>query len=462
MQRHLFFCILCLLAPSVQAQYYFSTPELLSDTVNSRAEESYPLYSARDSTLYFVRTLFSANTGGASGGQDIWYSKKTAQGGWSVSTNLEPLNNRRNNAVVGVSRTGSTLYLLNDYGSENPGLAFSFRQDDRWLAPSDISIPSLADKLGSYYGIYVTPSEDIAILSMQQANALGQEDLYVSFKDPGTGQWSEPLHLGEIVNTEGYEISPFLSEDKTTLFFASNGHPGYGDADLFVTTRLDSTWTSWSKPKNLGDGINSTNFDAYLTITGSRAFFVSNRYGRSADIYAARAITQEERDRELANRIVRRGGVDSLVVGSDVDAETQALLAETQALLSEFEQINQGKKPASGVGSEEKSAQFIYFNLNADQLSPEATPSLQQVADALKKNPSSTVELVGHADDTGGSDYNLKLSISRAQAAKDFLVRQGIDVGRIITYGRGSTQPLSDEDNPTARQKNRRVEIKIR
>lgn len=461
MQRYLFLYILCLLAPTVQAQYYFSAPELLSDTINSRAEESYPLYSARDSTLYFVRTLFSANTGGGSGGQDIWYSKKTAQGGWSVPTNLEPLNNRRNNAVVGVSRTGSTLYLLNDYGSENPGLAFSFRQDDRWLAPSDISIPSLANKLGSYYGIYVTPSEDIAVLSMQQANALGQEDLYVSFKDPATGQWSEPLHLGEIVNTEGYEISPFLSEDKKMLFFASNGHPGYGDADLFVTTRLDSTWTNWSKPKNLGDGINSTNFDAYLTITGSQAFFVSNRYGRSADIYTARAITQEERDRELANRIVRRGGVDSLAVDSDVDAETQALLAETQALLSEFEQINQGKKPASGA-SGEKPAQFVYFNLNADQLSPEATPALQQVADALKKNPTSTVELVGHADDTGGSDYNLKLSISRAQAAKDFLVRQGIDVGRIITYGRGSTQPLSAEDNPAARQKNRRVEIKIR
>ena len=245
------------------------------------------------------------------------------------------------------------------------------------------------------------------------------------------------------------------------LFFASNGHPGYGDADIFVSTRLDSTWANWSKPKNLGDGINSANFDAYLTIAGQQAFFVSNRYGRSADIYAARAITQEERDRELANRIVRRGGADTLVAGGDVDAETQALLAETQALLSEFEQINQGKKPASEAGNKE-TAPFIYFNLNADQLSPEATPSLQQVADVLKKNPSSTVELVGHADDTGGSDYNLKLSISRAQAAKDFLVRQGIDVGRIITYGRGSTQPLSDEDNPAARQKNRRVEIKIR
>ena len=210
MQRYFFLYMLCLLAPTVRAQYYFSAPELLSDTVNSRAEESYPLYSARDSTLYFVRTLFSANTGGANGGQDIWYSKKTPQEGWSVPTNLGLLNNRRNNAVVGVSRTGSTLYLLNDYGSENPGLAFSFRQDNRWLAPSNISIPSLANKIGSYYGIYVAPSEDIAILSMQQADALGQEDLYVSFKDLTTGQWSEPSHLGETVNTEGLRNIAFL------------------------------------------------------------------------------------------------------------------------------------------------------------------------------------------------------------------------------------------------------------
>ena len=83
--------------------------------------------------------------------------------------------------------------------------------------------------------------------------------------------------MGEQINTEGYEISPFLSDDKQALFFASNGHPGYGNTDVFVSYRQDSSWTNWSNPENLGDGINSAGFDAYLTVSGdSQVFFVSN------------------------------------------------------------------------------------------------------------------------------------------------------------------------------------------
>ena len=472
--------LVALAAFPVQSQnFYFQTPVLLSDTVNSRAEESYPIYSVKDSTLYFVRTLYSANIGGSRGGQDIWYTKKLSNDSWSMPRNdLSKLNNRDNNAVVGVSKTGNTLYLLNSYkGSmtKEAGVAFSFNQSNGWLDPNDITIPTLSDKQGDFYGVHVSSSEDVAVLSMQQADALGQEDLYVTFKDPFSGDWSKPRHLGDVINTEGFEMSPFLSEDKKYLFFASNGHPGYGNADIFVSTRLDSSWTQWSQPKNLGDGINSAGFDAYLSMANNNdVFFISNRYGRSADIYTSKVISQEERNRQLASRVQggRRPSLDSLSgqdapVSSSIDAETQALLAETQALLDEFNGVNGSSSSGSQPGrntsgaSPQDDTQFLFFSLNSSDLQESAVPYLRETATRLKNNASLNVELVGHADDTGGKDYNLKLSIERAQAAKQFLIDQGIEEGRIISYGRGSTQPLSREQGTEARQKNRRVEVKI-
>ena len=464
------FCLAVL--PAQSQDFYFQAPVLLPDTVNSRAEESYPIYSVRDSTLYFVRTLYSANVGGARGGQDIWYTKRQADGFWSLpQNNLNELNNRNNNAVVGISKTGNTLYLLNSYQNglaNGAGIAFSFNQGSEWLDPNDITIPQLADKVGSYYGIYVASSEDVAVVSMEQDSTIGQEDLYVTFKEPFSNTWSDPLHLGDVVNTEGFEMSPFLSADKQHLFFASNGHPGYGNADLFVSTRLDSTWTRWSEPKNLGDGINSAGFDAYLTIAANNdVFFVSNRYGRSADIYSSKVISQEERNQELASRI--KGGprpaVDSLggTSPASIDPETEALLAETQALLDEFKGV--GNRPSDpttgGNAATDEGTRFLFFSLNSSTLQESAIPYLRETATQLKANPSLNVELVGHADDTGGKDYNLKLSIERAQAAKRFLQAQGIEEGRIISYGRGSTQPLSEGPGAEAKQKNRRVEIKI-
>ncbi len=480
--RHWGWLIAIVANPSFGQNFYFQEPELLPDTINSRAEESYPIYSATDSTLFFVRTLFSANIGGARSGQDIWFSQRQVNGSWSLPKNdLEQLNNRGNNAIVGISETGNTLYLLNAYEKGNtqaPGMSFSFRQAAGWPAPNDITIPTLADNLANHYGIYVAPSEDVAIVSMQQEEA-SQEDLYVIFKN-SAGEWSTPLHLGDTVNTEGYEMSPFLSDDQQYLFFASNGHPGYGNADIFVSARIDSSWTRWSKPENLGDAINSTGFDAYLTVTPDQeVFFVSNRYGRSTDIYRSQLITQEERDRQLANRIdaTRRQPLDSLRNGAplDVDAETQALLAETQALLNEFNGTDNASPPAAEEGATapdenpeadtatavEEEAELLLFGLNSSKLQPTSIPYLESLAEQLKGNPTFNVELVGHADDTGGKDYNLKLSINRAQMAKQFLMEKGIEEARIVSYGRGSTEPVKSGTDPETRRQNRRVEVKL-
>ncbi|WPP50130.1 OmpA family protein [Catalinimonas niigatensis] len=459
----------------VQAQgFYFEESQPLSDTLNSDAEESLPIYSEQDSTLFFVRSLYAQNTGGIFAGQDIWYTKKDTAGQWIEPRNdLSALNNEGNNAIVGISSSGSTLYLLNDYGTEasqQAGLSLSFKQDQRWRTPNKITIPGLTSKQGNFYSLYVLPTEDVALISVQLENSIGQEDLYVSIKDPLDNQWTEPIHLGPTINTEGFEISPYLTADKKTLFFSSNGHPGYGNADIFVSQRLDTSWTNWTRPENLGDQINSTGFDAYFTANKkNEVFFVSNRGGSSANMYTSQMFTDEERQRQLAQR-VQGGGRGAEMLSQDtsglngMDTETQALLDETRALLDEFNRMKTGGSnnddPSSTSSSgNEFTPQEMLFQLNSAEIQNNYNTSLNEVVETLQQNPRLKVEIVGHADDTGGKDYNLKLSIDRAIEVKRFLIENGVGERRIITYGKGATEPVANAQTPEARQKNRRVVI---
>ena len=122
------------------------------------------------------------------------------------------------------------------------------------------------------------------IISQNGPKSFGEEDLYVSEKS--SSGWSNPVHMGNVINSTGFEISPFLSESKDTLFFSSNGMGGEGDADIFYSVRQGS-WTQWSVPVNLGAPINSAKFDAYFTYSGGQVYWSSNRSNVRSDIYTA-------------------------------------------------------------------------------------------------------------------------------------------------------------------------------
>ena len=100
---------------------------------------------------------------------------------------------------------------------------------------------------------------------MLRPDSYGGRDLYVSFlEDDGT--FSEPKNLGKTLNTTGNEHCPFLAADGKTLYFASYGHQGYGSADIFVSQRLDDSWTKWSQPENLGPRFNGPGYDAFFAL----------------------------------------------------------------------------------------------------------------------------------------------------------------------------------------------------
>ncbi|HPM32659.1 MAG TPA: hypothetical protein PLJ60_20160, partial [Chryseolinea sp.] len=238
----LFFVFCILLSSQAGAQILdYDAPEKLPVAVNSGGEEIMPLLSDDGKTLFFARSLYIENTGGKYSGHDIWTSDRLGAKDWKKASNkVINLNDKNSNAVIGMSPSGDVLYLMDaSSGKKVKGVYFSKRVDKSWTKPELIPIEGIESN--GFLNFYMSPDFDVLFISMKGKDSIGEEDIYVTTKD-SSGKWSKPKNLGPTINTFGFEISPFLSKDKKRLYFSSNGHPGMGDADVFVSERLYGSW----------------------------------------------------------------------------------------------------------------------------------------------------------------------------------------------------------------------------
>ncbi|HIN40654.1 MAG TPA: hypothetical protein EYM84_10310, partial [Flavobacteriales bacterium] len=281
-------------------EYNFDNPIKLGIAVNSESEESSVLLSPNSNRLYFSRIGHTKNSGGMSGGQDIWYCDKKEEEWLEASNVLKNINNKGNNAIIGMSIGEDTVYLLNNYKGKKTtiGVSYSVKEGLGWSIPQSLNIPDILSSKG-YYGFNMHPNGQILIISMNLKNSIGNEDLYVSFNE-GNNTWSALIHLGEVINSKGFEITPFISNDGRKLYFSSDGHGGLGNADIFVSTRIDESWTNWTEPVNLGEKINSIGFDASFSIwRDSLVYFCSNRSGIMSDVFQSKLLKPLEHIEEF-------------------------------------------------------------------------------------------------------------------------------------------------------------------
>ncbi|QCK15493.1 OmpA family protein [Mangrovivirga cuniculi] len=186
-----------------------------------------------------------------------------------------PFNDKRKNSVLGFSSDGAIIYLYGLYSEDNSapktqGLSFSIKRNGKWSFPQKLDIKYFRN-YSENQDIFVSDDGTIMILALQSFDTKGAEDLYVSFLNID-GSWSEPKNLGNVINTEFQEVTPYLLKDNKNLFFSSNGHDGFGSKDVFVSTRLDDSWTNWSVPENLGSGINTSGMETSLFFDPSGDF----------------------------------------------------------------------------------------------------------------------------------------------------------------------------------------------
>jgi hypothetical protein len=372
--------------------------EPLSASINSKAEELMPLVG-KDGTLFFTRVFHEQNIGGKQAGSDIWSVKLTASKVTMPSNDYRIWNNKDNNSVMGMHKDGNTVYLLNAYKKEK-GIAFSKRVGNEWSKPEFIPVPGLPSK--GFAGYYMSPDYQCLFISMKADDSIGEEDIYVSLR--GTdGEWGEPKNVGASINTEGFEISPFLASDNKTLYFASNGHGGLGDADIYMTQRLYESWDVWSKPVNLGKDINSAGFDAYFSIYDSIAFFASTRQGGLADLYKVMLGTNETK-------------VTTSTVSRTIRFLTEPEIVELFGFI--FEPV-------------------IDFDVNAETLTAKDKELLWFVANKLAKERSVKIALVGQSGSRG-------LLQRRYAAVSNYLSMLEVPEDRIVPDVKASEKKQPD------------------
>ena len=265
-------------------------PENLGPNVNSEFYDHLPLISPDGTQLYFTRKLTDENNSRYFN-DDIFVAQILPSGKFSKAENIgPPLNTTDNNFACFISSDNNRLYVANKYIKNTynyAGLSVSTKhKDGTWSKPKSLSIPNLYNK-NEFAHYYMNLEENVALMSIQRDDTYGDLDIYFS-KKYSDGTWTEPKNLGPVINTVGAEGSVFLAADGKTLYFSSTGHPGFGSYDMYMSKRLDDTWTNWSKPLNLGYKINSDEMDIYYTIpaSGDYAYFSSGitQYGKN-DLY---------------------------------------------------------------------------------------------------------------------------------------------------------------------------------
>lgn len=484
-----------------------------SGNINTKSGGEYsPIITADNNYLYFCGKNRPDNVGKS---EDIFVSEWT-NGEWGTPQLVRELSNpMTNEAVISVSTDGTQMLYFKEgviyssqkgtYGWEAGVNVSEEINNAKWSADAMITSDGNAIIFAS------VRDEGYNLFTRQNAN-LGvyhgaihhQSDIYVSLKtDKG---WSKPINLGPTINTMYVERSPFLHHDMKTLYFSSDGHGGLGNLDVFVSTRLaDTCWDCWSEPINLGKEINTSeeNWGYRIAPNGKDFYYAARETGAKQNDLFEITIPEKFRPEAVVNitgKITDTQGkaVETQIVWEDlssgdiieksksnpVDGQYFTVLpngkmygyyVEDERYYPQSENIDlTNEKMAQTVSKnivvtsfkemkEQKAAvrlNNLFFDNNKSDLLPYSIPELQRVAKIIISN-NLRIEIAGHTDSNGEDDYNMALSLRRAEAVKAFLVKEGCDESLFSVVGYGETKPATTNDTEEGRAKNRRVEMRF-
>jgi outer membrane protein OmpA-like peptidoglycan-associated protein len=462
--------------------------------VNTADDEYWPVATADENTLIFTRNI--------NNNEDFYKSEKV-DGKWQTATYLSDQINtpNYNEGSECISPDGRYLFFTGCNRPDGLGrcdIYIAEKKGDDWGKPYDLNPPVNTPGWESQPSISAD-GRTLYFVSNRKGGYGGYDIWRSTVTDKG---WSEPENLGPNINTGYDEQSPFIADDDSTLYFSSNGWPGMGGIDLFVS-HLGKDG-QWGKPINLGYPINTSGDENGLTVTaeGNYAFFSSNNlngYG-GYDIY-----TFEMPVNIRPRRVTYvKGFVTDAITKQPLQAAVEIVdLEKNKPVYQDYSSPTQGDFLAtlvtgknyglniskdgylfysanfSLVGSETKSPFIInvalspievgnkvvlnniFFDSNKFDLKPESKDELQKLVSFLNLNPTVHIEISGHTDDVGGDAFNQTLSQNRAKAVYNYLIAGGINAARLVYKGYGEKQPIAPNTSDENRAKNRRTEFKI-
>jgi outer membrane protein OmpA-like peptidoglycan-associated protein/tetratricopeptide (TPR) repeat protein len=502
------------------------------ELINTNASEYSPVYLNNE--LYFASSRGTGKIYEAEGKpfSDLY---KVATSGAKVDVNTitklpAGINDEvRNEGCITFSPDGKTMVFAKGNSEKKKGggvdvdLYISRFRNNVWSDPVPININTVikseADPDARNYSFDTSPSfapdGRTLYFASNRKGGYGGIDLYSAQMD-SRGRFSRVRNLGPEINTAGDELFPYVAED-AKLYFASDGHPGYGGLDLFVVKRLNGKTTI----ENLNQPMNSAadDFGIFL-FRPDRGFFTSNRDGGRGDDdiytfvnedpnlkvinYYLQGITystdQEGNRQLLPNTKVSLldasgNNMQDYTTGNDgkflfrvYENEDYNLVAETDGFLTKRQEYSTRGKSVDPttlrelitnitldtimvLDKKQKEISFILENIlygfNKYDINPEAAKELDKLVQLLTDNPEIKIELSSHTDSVDTDAYNLELSQRRAESAVKYMIQRGIAPDRMIPKGYGEQKPIARNtnpdgtDNPAGRAKNRRTEFKI-
>lgn len=422
---------------------------------------------------------------------------------WAKAINAgEPLNSKGNEGAQTILTDGSIMYFTACNRADGKGrcdIYLSKNEDGKWAEAVNLGSPINTANWEAQPSI--SPDGKTLYFVSNREGGFGKKDIWMStFIDED--RWSKPVNLGKNINSSEDEQSPFMHPDNKTLYFASDGKTGMGGVDLFKISRNDDG--SWGEPFNLGYPINTSSDEIGFIVNakGDKAYFSSDRLSKMGrDIFEFELYTEA------------RPNPVSYIKGKVFDSENK------KKLKAHFELINlESNEIVMEAESDENTGEFlvciptnndyalnvskegylfysdnfelkgvheitspflkdvalnpiktgqkiilrnIFYETDSYVLIEKSVVELTKLIDFLNHNPRLKIEISGHTDNIGTSDYNLVLSNNRAKSVFDYLIKNGIKPERLSYKGYGESQAISSNETEEGRADNRRTEIKI-
>ncbi|MDR1583268.1 MAG: OmpA family protein [Prevotellaceae bacterium] len=403
------------------------------------------------------------------------FKVRLSKKGWEKPVPLDDINTEDEEGAAVFNYNYTTLYFTRcqqergeKYGCT---IMLSKVQGDSWSEPEDLEIVS-----DSMIAAHPALSDDglTMYFSSNIFGGSGSSDLWkITRNNESDNVWNKPVNLGSRINTPGNEMFPFVRKD--TLFFASNGHPGYGGLDIYKAYKNNSgIWII----ENLGKPINSEadDFGIIFENDNERGYFTSRRKGGRGgdDIYSfqldipvleyfMKGVVRDEKTKTLLARAeVVLNGSDGTTLKriTEKDGAFQFRLSNNTEYIATVRREGFFAQKSGTVSTEglKESKTFvenllmtslkeiveipnIFFEFGKADLSKESVGALDELIVLMIDNPKIVISLIAHTDNRGTDAANMQLSQRRAQAVIDYLIINGIDEERLNAKGMGESQP---------------------
>jgi outer membrane protein OmpA-like peptidoglycan-associated protein len=473
--------------------------EMLSHPLNKFQLQYFPVLTADGEQILFTKRDGTGNFDK----EDIFTAFLRSDGEWSNPQSIaQTINSAYNEGTCTVTADGNILIYTSCDAPDSEGscdLYIAYKINGAWQRPSNMGKKVNSRSWDSQPSL--SADGRILFFSSNRKGGFGGNDIWYTIRQ-NDGSWTEAKNLGSVVNTPKDEISPFMFFNNEILFFASDGHQGFGGMDIFLSRVKDGVFQA---PENMGLPINDHLDQVALFITAKKDYAY----------YTELTSAEQEKDRSLLYRFafpeeiylgenltVTQGKVFNSKTGQPIEATLSLVSLVNDSTLYRFQ--SDGKtgefmmlypeKAISGLYVEKKGFlpkiynverdkiqnvkdlkveltpvasgeefvfENVFFKFDKYDLESESLSSLRRLLKFLQENPNVNILISGHTDNVGSVSYNLNLSLQRAKSVQNYLVNEGMHPGRVMVEGKGDKEPMVPNTSSQNQALNRRITIKI-